>query len=99
MTKFICAQAWVTARTPMGTSTGMCLPADISRFTHVSWSTHIVQMNQADIRQIQPWTRPDVLPVMSSLPKLAGTEAEIMLYIGNLSNYVLAAKAMNNLKR
>jgi rapamycin-insensitive companion of mTOR len=33
------------------------------------------------------------------LPKLTGLEGEIMTSIANLSNYVLAASAMNNLKR
>ena len=49
--------------------------------------------------QIEPWTRPEVARTTPPLPKLTGLEAEIMNSIANLSNYVLAAGAMNNLKR
>jgi hypothetical protein len=49
--------------------------------------------------QIQSWTRENALPDRPALPKLAGLEAEIMLYITNLSNYVLATKASQHLKR
>ena len=49
--------------------------------------------------QIQPWVRESALPDRPALPKLTGLEAEIMLYITNLSNYVLATKASQHLKR
>ncbi|WVQ86186.1 hypothetical protein IAT38_008354 [Cryptococcus sp. DSM 104549] len=48
---------------------------------------------------IDPWERPDLRPIHPHLPKLSGVEADIMTSIANLSNYVLAAGAMNNLKR
>jgi hypothetical protein len=51
------------------------------------------------IVQIEPWTRPSVSTSLTPLPKLAGLEEEIMTCIAKLSNFVLAAKAMNNLKR
>ena len=49
--------------------------------------------------QIEPWHRPSP-PTMAPLPPLpSASENEIISYIRNLSNYVLAAGAMNNLKR
>ncbi|WWC98367.1 hypothetical protein V866_005258 [Kwoniella sp. B9012] len=73
---------WISTRTPLGHTTGLCLPNDISRFVH-----------------IDVWQRPDHESTYPSLPKLIGLEAEIMTSIANLSNYVLAAGAMNNLKK
>ncbi|ORY28003.1 Rapamycin-insensitive companion of mTOR, middle domain-domain-containing protein [Naematelia encephala] len=73
---------WIATRTPLGLTTGLCLPSDISRFAY-----------------IEPWTRPELPPGRPSLPKLTGLEGEIMTFIANLSNYVLAAGAMNNLKK
>ncbi|WWC92493.1 uncharacterized protein L201_007452 [Kwoniella dendrophila CBS 6074] len=73
---------WISTRTPLGDTTGLCLPNDISRFA-----------------KIEPWERPNPDPTYSPLPKLTGLESEIMTSIANLSNYVLAAGAMNNLKR
>ncbi|KAK6906421.1 hypothetical protein I203_100406 [Kwoniella mangroviensis CBS 8507] len=73
---------WISTRTPLGHTTGLCLPNDISRFVH-----------------IDVWQRPDHESSYPSLPKLTGLEAEIMTSIANLSNYVLAAGAMNNLKK
>ncbi|OCF45562.1 sterility protein Ste20 [Kwoniella heveanensis CBS 569] len=73
---------WISTRTPLGHTTGLCLPNDIARFA-----------------KIETWERPDVEPQYPPLPKLTGLEAEIMTSIANLSNYVLAAGAMNNLKR
>jgi hypothetical protein len=49
--------------------------------------------------QIQPWTRADNPAGKIPLPRLTGLEGEIMTSIANLSNHVLAAPAMNNLKR
>jgi len=48
---------------------------------------------------MEPWTRPEMLLSKPALPRLTGLEAEIMTSIANLSNHVLAAGAMNNLKR
>ncbi|KAK1923142.1 Rapamycin-insensitive companion of mTOR, middle domain-containing protein [Papiliotrema laurentii] len=73
---------WIAARSPMGKTTGLCLPSDIGRLT-----------------KIEPWARPDFSESYPPLPPLKGTEGEIMTAIANLSNYVLAAGAMNNLKR
>ncbi|WWC72760.1 uncharacterized protein I206_106724 [Kwoniella pini CBS 10737] len=73
---------WISTRTPLGQTTGLCLPNDISRFVN-----------------IEPWERLNLDPTYPPLPKLTGLEAEIMTSIANLSNYVLAAGAMNNLKR
>ncbi|WVQ95387.1 hypothetical protein IAU59_002484 [Kwoniella sp. CBS 9459] len=73
---------WISTRTPLGHTTGLCLPNDIARFA-----------------RIESWERPDVGPQYPPLPKLTGLEAEIMTSIANLSNYVLAAGAMNSLKR
>ncbi|WVF67846.1 hypothetical protein IAT40_002607 [Kwoniella sp. CBS 6097] len=73
---------WLSTRTPLGHTTGLCLPNDIARFA-----------------RLEPWEKPDVEPQYPPLPKLTGLEAEIMTSIANLSNYVLAAGAMNNLKR
>ncbi|KAK8850712.1 hypothetical protein IAR55_004632 [Kwoniella newhampshirensis] len=73
---------WIATRTPLGHTTGLCLPNDISRFVAIA-----------------PWERPDLRVTNVALPKLSGLEAEIMTSIANLSNYVLAAGAMNNLKR
>lgn len=73
---------WIATRTPLGDTTGLCLPNDVSRFV-----------------AIDTWERPDLRPLAPALPKLHGLESEIMTSIANLSNYVLAAGAMNNLKR
>ncbi|WVR08773.1 hypothetical protein IAU60_005831 [Kwoniella sp. DSM 27419] len=73
---------WISTRTPLGKTTGLCLPNDISRFAN-----------------IEAWERPSSEAQYPPLPKLIGLEAEIMTSIANLSNYVLAAGAMNNLKR
>ncbi|WVO18166.1 hypothetical protein L204_105869 [Cryptococcus depauperatus] len=48
---------------------------------------------------IERWTRPYLQPSTLPLPKLHGLESEIITSIANLSNYVLAAGAMTNLKR
>lgn len=73
---------WVSTRTPLGQTTGLCLPNDISRFAY-----------------IEPWAPREVDPSLPALPALSGLEGEVMHMISNLSNYVLAAGAMNNLKR
>nr|KIR45878.1 sterility protein Ste20 [Cryptococcus bacillisporus CA1280] len=73
---------WIATRTPLGDTTGLCLPNDVSRFV-----------------AIDAWERPDLRLFVPTLPKLHGLESEIMTSIANLSNYVLAAGAMNNLKR
>ncbi|WRT70894.1 uncharacterized protein IL334_007893 [Kwoniella shivajii] len=73
---------WISTRTPLGQTTGLCLPNDISRFV-----------------SIDSWERPHFDSTYPPLPKLTGLEADIMTSIANLSNYVLAAGAMNNLKR
>jgi len=49
--------------------------------------------------KIEPWKPKEIVHVPPPLPSLAGLEFDIMTYIANLSNYVLAAGAMNNLKR
>jgi rapamycin-insensitive companion of mTOR len=49
--------------------------------------------------KIEPWIRASADVQTSHLPKLAGLEEEIMSCVARLSNFVLAAKAMNNLKR
>ncbi|EIW69328.1 hypothetical protein TREMEDRAFT_30887 [Tremella mesenterica DSM 1558] len=72
---------WVSTRTSLGLTTGLCLPNDLSRFAYV-----------------EPWQRIQIPVVPPKLPKLPA-ENEIMSAIANLSNYVLAAGAMNNLKR
>jgi hypothetical protein len=87
---------WVATRTPLGRTTGLCLPNDISRFTKASLRAY--PLHSAD-RQIDPWDRPDMSGLYPPLPALTGTEGEIMTWIANLSNYVLAAGAMNSLKR
>ena len=51
------------------------------------------------VSQIQPWARVDNAVGNVPLPKLTGLEGEIMTFVANLSNHVLAASAMNNLKR
>ncbi|ODO05811.1 hypothetical protein I350_04872 [Cryptococcus amylolentus CBS 6273] len=73
---------WIATRTPLGHTTGLCLPNDVSRFVN-----------------IDPWTPPDLREAPLPLPKLHGVEKEIIISISKLSNYVLAAGAMNNLKR
>ncbi|WWD20882.1 hypothetical protein CI109_105359 [Kwoniella shandongensis] len=73
---------WIATRTPLGHTTGLCLPNDISRFV-----------------RIEPWDITDLRAKHVPLPKLSGLEGEIMTSIANLSNYVLAAGAMNNLKK
>ncbi|BEJ06093.1 hypothetical protein CcaverHIS641_0306150 [Cutaneotrichosporon cavernicola] len=73
---------WIAARTPLGQTTGLCLPNDIGRFAY-----------------IEPWKRHQSLSSVPPLPALSGLESEVMNLISNLSNYVLAAGAMNNLKR
>lgn len=73
---------WVSTRTPLGQTTGLCLPNDISRFAY-----------------IEPWSRHNVDSGVPPLPALSGLEGDVMHMISNLSNYVLAAGAMNNLKR
>ncbi|WOO81922.1 Target of rapamycin complex 2 subunit ste20 [Vanrija pseudolonga] len=73
---------WVATRTPMGQTTGLCLPNDLTRFAH-----------------IEPWKPRRVDPTTPPLPVLTGLEGEVMGMISKLSNYVLAAGAMNNLKR
>ncbi|WVW80639.1 hypothetical protein I302_102625 [Kwoniella bestiolae CBS 10118] len=73
---------WISTRTPLGHTTGLCLPNDISRFVNIN-----------------TWERSSSEPTYPPLPKLSGLEAEIMTSIANLSNYVLAAGAMNNLKK
>ncbi len=89
---------WVSTRTPLGMTTGLCIPKDIGRFTYVS--PRHSQASWTDVfRQIEPWERPETPMSSPPLPKLTGLEAEIMTAIANLSNYVLAAGAMNNLKR
>ncbi|TXT05984.1 hypothetical protein VHUM_03745 [Vanrija humicola] len=73
---------WVSTRTPMGQTTGLCLPNDLTRFAY-----------------IEPWKPRRVDPTTPPLPVLTGLEGEVMGMISKLSNYVLAAGAMNNLKR
>ncbi|CAD6567983.1 MAG: hypothetical protein TREMPRED_004194 [Tremellales sp. Tagirdzhanova-0007] len=73
---------WISTRTPLGMTTGLCLPKDIAYFAHM-----------------EPWTRRELPMSSPPLPRLTGLEAEIMTLIANLSNYVIAASAMNNLKR
>ncbi|KAK4687008.1 rapamycin-insensitive companion of mTOR, partial [Tremellales sp. Uapishka_1] len=73
---------WIATRTPMGLTTGLCLPNDIGNFV-----------------KIEPWDRTEILASTAPLPALTGLEKEIITAISNLSNYVLAAGAMNNLKR
>lgn len=34
---------WIATRTPMGKTTGICLPNDISRFVHVSPMSTLAQ--------------------------------------------------------
>jgi hypothetical protein len=73
---------WIATRTPMGQTTGLCLPNNISRFAY-----------------IEPWNRQTVNNEVPPMPVLTGLEGEVMHMISNLSNYVIAAGAMNNLKR
>ena len=87
---------WIATRTPLGRTTGLCLPNDISRFTKAGILHHASTRTD---RQIEAWDRPDMSSLYPPLPALTGTEGEIMTSIANLSNYVLAAGAMNNLKR
>ena len=87
---------WMATRTHLGRPTGLCLPNDIGRFTSVSAPPS--HRDRAD-KQIEPWSRPDTTSMYPPLPALEGTEGEIITAIANLSNYVLAAGAMNNLKR
>jgi len=87
---------WIATRTPLGRTTGLCLPNDISRFTKASTTAFYTIVPDG---QIEVWDRPDMSGLYPPLPALSGTEGEIMTSIANLSNYVLAAGAMNNLKR
>ncbi|WVQ77136.1 hypothetical protein IAR50_006819 [Cryptococcus sp. DSM 104548] len=73
---------WIATRTPLGHTTGLCLPNDVSRFVH-----------------LDSWAPPDLREPLPPLPNLHGVEIEIIVSISKLSNYVLAAGAMNNLKR
>lgn len=82
----------------MGATTGLCLPTDLDRFTKVSGNVLAPRLNGLTT-QIQPWERADTSLPTLPLPKLSGLEGEIMTSVANLSNYVLAASAMNNLKR
>jgi len=82
----------------MGATTGLCLPTDLDRFTQVSGDVLTPQENGLT-SEIQPWERTNTSLPTLPLPKLSGLEGEIMTSVANLSNYVLAASAMNNLKR
>lgn len=90
---------WISTRTAMGATTGLCLPTDLDRFAAVSSCRASWMTTQLSETQIQPWARVDNSLGTVPLPKLTGLEGEIMTSIANLSNYVLAASAMNNLKR
>lgn len=73
---------WIATRTPIGQTTGLCLPDDLSRFVH-----------------LDTWEPAKVPSGIEPLPPFTGLEGEVMHMISNLSNYVLAGTAMNNLKR
>lgn len=90
---------WVATRSSLGRPTGICLPADIARFAFVSVPGYTCGIILLADKEIEPWTRLEIAPRSSPLPKVAGLEEEIMTSIAKLSNFVLAAKAMNNLKR
>lgn len=90
---------WISTRTPLGMTTGLCLPKDVGRFAHVRDPLPLSGRRILTMLQIEPWERPEMSMSSPPLPKLTGVEAEIMTAIANLSNYVVAAGAMNNLKR
>ena len=90
---------WEATLTPLGETTGLCIPLDIDSFVQVSDSRARGIARSYSTFQIPPWESPAEAIAQTLPPPESPMEIQILSAISNLQNTVIANEAARALTR